>query len=480
MSAVIKAKNSSLNRTEGEEGYVRSKVSIDDVLNFIGFGPLQIIAYFLAGLTSLAFGFETLTFAFIDIPVQREWNLTGLQYAVIPSVTGVTNILGGFFYGCVSDNYGRVWPYALAAANIAVFSLASAFSPNFITMIALRALTSFGITGSVSMIYPTLAEFLPVRNRGKVLVLAFLIQAIGNCATAGLAWWLIPTFTRNGWRYLIIATAIPSFLTTVYRLVFFIESPRFLIAKGKFAKARKTLSRMAWMNGKNLNDFLPEEREFQYMVSIETRTEETCLQSFSKFLVIFKPLYLRRTICVAIIYVVDNVTYYASSLFLPAVLKKLNVRSPYFTIFVGFLGQIPGILLMSIIIEWKYVGRLNSLRFFTLLSVISFLLLAFVQTTVTIPVFTIFIYFSLTPIMPLLFTYMSECYPTTVRTFAVSFFSNVSAVMAIIFPFVSGYLSDVSIPWLYPTVWAGLLVFQFIVSLFLNYETLNVNLIDTL
>ena len=479
MSAVNKAKNSSLNHTEGE-GYVRSKVSIDDVLNFIGFGPLQIIAYFLAGLTSLAFGFETLTFAFIDIPVQREWNLTGLQYAVIPSVTGVTNILGGFFYGCVSDNYGRVWPYALAAANIAVFSLASAFSPNFITMIALRALTSFGITGSVSMIYPTLAEFLPVRNRGKVLVLAFLIQAIGNCATAGLAWWLIPTFTKNGWRYLIIATAIPSFLTTVYRLVFFIESPRFLIAKGKFAKARKTLSRMAWMNGKNLNDFLPEEREFQYMVSIETRTEETCLQSFSKFLVIFKPLYLRRTICLIVIYVVETVTYFASSLFLPAVLKKLNVHSPYFTIFVGFLGQIPGILLMSIIIEWKYVGRLNSLRFFTLLSVISFLLLAFVQTTVTIPVFTIFIYFSLIPIMPLLFTYMSECYPTTVRTFAASFFNNVTTVMTIIFSFVSGYLSDVSIPWLYPTVWAGLLVFQFIVSLFLNYETLNVNLIDTL
>ena len=479
MSAVIKVKNSSLNHTENE-GYVRGKVSIDDILNFIGFGPLQIIAYFLAGLTSLAFGFETLTFTFIDIPVQREWNLTGLQYAVIPSVTGVTNILGGFLYGCVSDNYGRVWPYALAVANIAVFSLASAFSPNFITMIALRALTSFGITGSVSMIYPTLAEFLPVRNRGKVLVLAFLIQAIGNCATAGLAWWLIPTFTKNGWRYLIIATAIPSFLTTVYRLIFFIESPRFLIAKGKFAKARKTLSRMAWMNRKNLNDFLPEEREFQYMVSIETRTEETCLQSFSKFFVIFKPLYLRRTICLIVIYVVETVTYFASSLFLPAVLKKLNVHSPYFTTFVGFLGQIPGILLMSIIIEWKYVGRLNSLRFFTLLSVISFLLLAFVQTTVTIPVFTIFIYFSLTPIMPLLFTYMSECYPTTVRTFAASFFNNVTTVMTIIFSFVSGYLSDVSIPWLYPTVWAGLLVFQFIVSLFLNYETLNVNLIDTL
>ena len=45
---------------------------------------------------------------------------------------------------------------------------------------------------------------------------------------------------------------------------------------------------------------------------------------------------------------------------------------------------------------------------------------------------------------------MSECYPTAVRTFAISFFNNSSALIAIIFPFVSGYLSDVSIPWLYP------------------------------
>ena len=135
---------------------------------------------------------------FIEIPVQKEWNLTSLQYAVIPSIAGATSILGGFFYGFMSDNYGRVWPYALAAVNIAVFSLASAFSPGFATMIALKAVTNFAITGSLSMVYPTLAEFLPVRKRGKVLALVFLIQAIGNCATAGLAWWLIPTFTQRG------------------------------------------------------------------------------------------------------------------------------------------------------------------------------------------------------------------------------------------------------------------------------------------
>jgi len=284
----------------------------------------------------------------------------------------------------------------------------------------------------------------------------------------------------NGWRYLVIATALPSFFSTLYRLVFFIESPRFLIAKGRFAKARKTLSLMARMNGKNLNDFLPEEKEFQYSVSIETKKKETFVQSFSKFLTIFKPPYLKRTICLSIIYPTETITYYASALFFPAILKEqLGINNPYFTLFIGYLGQIPGILLMAIILEWARVGRLNSFRFFTLLSVVSFLLLAFVQTAVTIPVFMILIYFSLVPIIPLLYTYMSESYPTAVRTFALSFFNGLSAIGSIVMPFVSGYLSDVSIPWLYPTVWAGLLLFQFVVSLFLRRETLGTNLTDT-
>ena len=41
---------------------------------YLGFCPLQIIGYFLAG---LAFGFHM--FAFIDTPVQKELGLDGLQ-----------------------------------------------------------------------------------------------------------------------------------------------------------------------------------------------------------------------------------------------------------------------------------------------------------------------------------------------------------------------------------------------------------------
>ena len=98
-------------------------------------------------------------------------------------------------------------------------------------------------------------------------------------------------------------------------------------------------------------------------------------------------------------------------------IHKINVKvegNPYFTSFFGYLGQIPSILLMSIIVEWKGVGRLNSLCFFTLTTVALFLLFALVHNLVATSVLTIFIYFGMVPQISLLFMYMSEVYPTAI------------------------------------------------------------------
>ena len=47
--------------------------NVDNILNFIGYGPLQFIAFCLAGLSAIAFGLDMVIFAFVDIPVQQEW-----------------------------------------------------------------------------------------------------------------------------------------------------------------------------------------------------------------------------------------------------------------------------------------------------------------------------------------------------------------------------------------------------------------------
>ena len=458
---------------------VERRVSVDDILNFIGYGPLQFIAFCLAGLSAIAFGLDTAIFAFIDIPVQQEWNLTGIEYAILPATTGVTNIIGTFFYALLCDHYGRVWPYALILGHIGVFGLASAFSSSFSILVIFRDITSLAVMSASMVLFTTLVEFLPVRNRGKVMVSVFVIEAFGVCLTGGLAWWLIPTFGQKGWRYLIIATSIPNFLGVACRLLFHIQSPRFLIAKGKYKEAMKVFKKMARLNGKNLNDFLPVNCKLEDVIQLHNIIEKK--RSFTKSVSIlfsmFKRPFFRTTFFTSIIFVTESGAYYASSIFLLSVLKDLG-NNPYFTAFIGYLGQIPGILLMSIVTDWPSVGRLNSLRFFSFMSAISFGFFAAFRDQIATPVLTILIYFSMVPMISLLYTYVSEVYPTEYRSFALGYYNNLASAFNICVPFLSGYLSDVRVHWVYPTVWAGMFLFQLLMSLFLNKETVDKNLRD--
>ena len=358
----------------------------------------------------------------------------------------------------------------------------SAFSPNFPVFVILRDITSFALPGVSSLLYATFVEFLPVRNRGKIIVSVLVVQAVGACITGGLAWWLIPKYTTNGWRYLIIATTIPQLFCAVYRMFIFpLQSPRFLIAKGRFKEARKVFAKMAWLNRKNIDHILPEGNTLEESIRVETVTKKkshACAQFWKNLIAIFKPPYLRMTILICSIYTISSTAYYCSSIFLLRELKRFGT-DPYFTSFTGYLGQIPGILLMSIIVEWKGIGRINSLRFFTVITIAAFILLAFVRNIIATSVLTVFLYFGMVPQLSLMYTYMSEIYPTSIRSTAIVFNNNLAAAIGIGAPYLSGYLSEVSIPWVYPTVWAGFYFVQFLISLFLRRETLGKNLQDT-
>ena len=450
-------------------------------MNFIGFGPFQVVAFFLAGIASFSFSLDAALFAFIVRPVEEEWNLSPLQFAVLPSLTGVANIIGGFFYGYLSDTFGRVWPFAVCSFNIWICSLASAFSPNFYTLVALRFGTSLGMTACLSLLYPLLVEFLPIKNRGKALISLYLVQALTACLTGGLAWWLIPSYKKYGWRYLTFITSVPAFVTLVYRLVFYVESPRFLISKGRCEAARKILAKMAKWNGKKLDDYLPQGKVFSELVVTDfAMSSRNLSQTLHNFLHIFKRFYLRTTLALLVINITNTGAFWGASLFLPSLLADLT-SSSYFIAFMGYLGQIPGILLMLIIVEWRGVGRLNSMRLYTALSIVFLLLFGLYQNEVATPVFTIMIYFSMIPIAALVNAYSSESYPTTFRALALNFFNNVGAFVNIFTPYIGGYSTELFVrrPWLFSLVWAVFYTIQMVATFFLTREPLGMRLQDS-
>lgn len=454
------------------------KLTADDILNFIGLGPFQFIAFLLAGLTFLVYGMDVSVFIFIGEEVEEQFNLTSIEYAIFPAVTAVPNMVGAFFFSILSDKYGRVWPYALALAVIGVFGVASAFAPTYLALILIRAPASIGVGGIPILTFPTFVEYLPVRNRGKASILVLLLPALGLCIASGFAWWLLPTYPKNGWRYFTIVIMLPTLLIAVFRLVFYVQSPRFLVAKGRYDKAWDVFALMAKVNGKDLSDFVSKD-EFYTSLCVDTKKQNS-QRLMKQFLTILKPPLLRRTVLLSIAIVMVSLGFQGSTLFLPQVLEKLGVNA-YFATFSAFLSQIPGVLFMAIISEWPFFGRLNSMRLFSIIIVIFFALFSVftvIHTPAGIAVSIEILYFCMLPLYGLMYIYIAESYPTSIRVVTTAYFYYIQGVTSLFFPFLSGYLASSSLPWLYPAVWASLFLVHLLTALGLDYEPYGKKLVD--
>ena len=459
--------------------------SIDDVLNYIGFGPFQVVAFLLAGLGFISYGLENVTFTFINEPIGELWNMTTLHFSILPAMTSVSNIVGAILFGSLTDLYGRVWPFSLCIGTVGVFTLASAFANTFLTFSVLRMIVSVGTGGIPTFIFPMLMEFLPTKNRGKIASLVKVVQMTGSCIAVGIAWWLIPTYTHNGWRYFVIAISIPSLFTTILRIVFWVQSPRFLVNKGDIDGAWNVLSLMAKVNRKELGQFACKDDIRHYLKQNVGVTNSNCKSTtfdlLKKYSSVFKRQYLRTTIILSLISMLSNSGDYGTTLFLPNILNALVPKQYlYFLPLAGLFARIPGVMFMSIIIEWPEVGRIRSLKLFAFLTSLFLMLSGLVRTPVATSVFLLLVYFNQEPLTPLLDTYTAEVYPTGVRAVALAVTNLCAGVFSIGTPILNGYIADkaLQLPWLFGVVTSAMYVMIFGLSFILNKETRGKHLVD--
>ena len=458
-------------------------VSVDDVLDYIGFGPFQVLVFLLAGLGYVSYGLEDITFTFINMPIGKLWNMTSLQFAVLPAMTSVSNIVGAVVFGSLTDLYGRVWPFSLCIGMVGIFTLASAFAGSFLTFTILRLIVSVGTGGIPTFIYPMLVEFLPTKSRGQVASLVKVVQMSGSCVAVGLAWWLIPHYEVNGWRYFIIALSVSSFIAAILRTIFWVQSPRFLINKGDVDGAWKVLNFIAKINRKDLSLFASKD-DLKHLMEQErsvVKRRNTFSTLLLKYASIFKRQYLCTTIVLTLISICSNMGDYGTTLFLPNILKTLVPKQYlYFLPLAGLFARIPGVIFMSIIIEWPEVGRLRSLKLFAILTAVFLLLSGLVRTPAATSVFLLLIYFNMEPLTPLQDTYISEVYPTEIRAVTLAFINVVSNLVLIGSPFADGYIADKAprLPWLFGVVTSAIYFVMFGLSFVLNNETRGKRLTD--
>ncbi len=83
---------------------------------------------------------------FLAEPIMREFNIGTLEVGFVFSAQYVFCIFGAMLFGELGDRFGRKNALILSILWVVVFSVLSAFAPNFWTLAALRLISGMGVT----------------------------------------------------------------------------------------------------------------------------------------------------------------------------------------------------------------------------------------------------------------------------------------------------------------------------------------------
>ena len=151
-------------------------------------------------------------------------------------------LVGSFFFGWISDMFGRRFCFSATVLFLAGGSILAAASSSYPMYIVSRFISSMGGIGLFITAFVLSMEFIGPNYRTLCGIAIEIPFALGELYLVLLAY-----FVRE-WRQLQLLIGIP-FLGFFLYLIKLPESIRWCLTKGKVEKARETLKQLAKMNG---------------------------------------------------------------------------------------------------------------------------------------------------------------------------------------------------------------------------------------
>ena len=224
------------------------------------------------------------------------WHLTPSQVGVLIAAGYGGQVIGALFFGWLAEKIGRVPSVSATVALMSVMSIVCAFSGNYEMLLLLRFIQGIGVGGEVPIAAAYINELSQAHGRGKFFILYELIFPLGLLAAAQVGSVLVPTF---GWEYMFFAGGIPG-LIILFFIVRLPESPRWLIAKGRFDKAEEIVKQIEMATPNRTLDAERDRDEIRSRVNklaagLQTQRKATWKE-------IFSPFYRGRTLVVWVLW----------------------------------------------------------------------------------------------------------------------------------------------------------------------------------
>jgi len=249
------------------------------------------------------------TLSFVLPGMTREYGLksplhpTGAVPAALLPLVGITGtVLGSFLWGWLGDRIGRRPSILMAAMTFIATSICGSM-PSFALNMVMCFVMGLGVGGMLPIMFTIMAETIPARHRGWLLVLIGGDVAGAYILTSWLAAALVPSLS---WRILwLIGFPTGVFLILLSRWI--PESPRFLLAHGRTAEAENVMKRYGAVIV----------RETEREVEVEASAGSGIRQ-------LLRPPFLRVTFVVVLLGLGVGLVSFGFQLWIPSNLQKLG------------------------------------------------------------------------------------------------------------------------------------------------------------
>ncbi|KAL8997535.1 MAG: hypothetical protein Q9169_003230 [Polycauliona sp. 2 TL-2023] len=448
---------------EGLSLYEKKALLVNRELDSHGMGKYQWSIFFLCGM-----GY------FIDLLYAQAFGL------VVPAMS---QELG---FG------SRQYAFNLTVLITSIFGLCIGAPSNYDAILVLAAFIGFGVGGMVSThrIAPYSAESNVPKKRRFLLAMLSVFQPLGVVVCSGIAYGFVPKYacgtgglgadgellqacsqvaagepccdkaSNMGWRYLLFTLgAICLFVFLLRFVVFrFQESPKYLLYRGKDAKAVEVLHKVAKYNGRQstvtieMFDALTNEDPSAVPPSqVKKSFGEKAKREMVRYKLLFaNPTMARLTILVWITYMFDYWGFSIAGSVLPSILLEkgreiaVSTATTYRNYVIIYICGIPGVLLGALMYGVPLAGRQLGMVVSSALMGVSLFLFSAVNTQASNVGFNIMEYFFQSMFNAILYGWTPEAYPAPIRGTACGVASFWGRLFSIVSPKIGFVLLETS------------------------------------
>lgn len=201
---------------------------------------LLIVMSFIVALSGLLFGYDTGVISSAILYIKADYALTLVEEEMIIGILSLGALIGAIIGGPSADRFGRKIVILLSSLVFIGSAAGLAFSTGANTLIIYRFIVglAIGISSSVAPLY--IAELSPRSMRGGLVTLNQLSITIGIL----LAFITGVLFAdEQSWRWMFGLACFPAAFQFIVML-FFPESPRWLLGKGEREKGTAILEKL--------------------------------------------------------------------------------------------------------------------------------------------------------------------------------------------------------------------------------------------